>query len=191
MSANADAERKVWMVTGKCLVTTLHSVASAVAEALRQRSRLYPWTLELEISYSCRRNGASVLTRFVGTTSGFGKRLVSLILSRGDYVIATARDVSKFDVPLSETDRARVRVVQMALTDPPEKIQKAVAESLEAWGRIDVLINNAAWAPKSLLEEARCVVPGSYIQLRHTEHGDPSVAHPTRMLCSRRTYSAC
>ena len=72
-------------------------------------------------------------------------------------MIATARDISKFDVPLSGADRARVHIVQMDLTDPPEKIQRAAADSLAVWGRIDVLINNAAWAPKSLLEEARYV----------------------------------
>ncbi|KAI0725546.1 NAD-P-binding protein [Fomitopsis betulina] len=104
MSASADAERKVWMITG--------------------------------------------------TTSGFGKRLVSLVLSRGDYVIAAARGVSKFDIPLPEADRTRLHLVQMDLTDTPEKIQSAVVDVLAAWGRIDVLINNAAWAPKSLLEEA-------------------------------------
>lgn len=70
-------------------------------------------------------------------------------------MVAAARDLSKFDAPLSEADRARLHLVQMDLTDPPEKIQSAVADVLAALGRVDVLINNAAWAPKSLLEEAR------------------------------------
>ncbi|KZT67881.1 NAD(P)-binding protein [Daedalea quercina L-15889] len=89
-----------------------------------------------------------------GTTSGFGKRLVPMVLSRGDYVIATARDTAKVDFHLPETDRARLHVVQIDMTDPPEKILRVVADALAVWGRIDVLINNAAWAPKSLLEEA-------------------------------------
>ncbi|KAH9837649.1 NAD-P-binding protein [Rhodofomes roseus] len=89
-----------------------------------------------------------------GTTSGFGKRLVPMVLERGDYVIATARDIAKVNFSLSETDRARLHVVQVDLIDPPEKIQSVVSEALAVWGRIDVLINNAGWAPKSLLEEA-------------------------------------
>ncbi|KAH9921654.1 NAD-P-binding protein [Fomitopsis serialis] len=89
-----------------------------------------------------------------GTSSGFGKRLVPMVLSRGDYVVATARDPAKVDFQLSETDRARLHVVQMDLTDAPEKIQSIVSGALAVWGRIDVLINNAGWAPKSLLEEA-------------------------------------
>ena len=83
-------------------------------------------------------------------------------------MIATARDVSKFNVALSEADRARLHLVQMDLTDPPEKIQSAVADGLAAWGRIDVLINNAAWAPKSLLEEARCVCNAPAHALHHS-----------------------
>lgn len=122
-----------------------------VAEPLRKR------TVDRERVQVNRSPGSSLPICLTGTTSGFGKRLVSLVLSRGDYVIAAARGVSKFDIPLPEADRTRLHLVQMDLTDTPEKIQSAVVDVLAAWGRIDVLINNAAWAPKSLLEEARWV----------------------------------
>ncbi|OSX63704.1 hypothetical protein POSPLADRAFT_1069886 [Postia placenta MAD-698-R-SB12] len=88
-----------------------------------------------------------------GTSSGFGKRLVKSILARGDYVIATVRALDRFQIPLSDEERCRVHVLVFDLADTHENIQKLAAKAAGLWGRIDVLVNNAGVAPKSLLEE--------------------------------------
>ncbi|EPT00835.1 NAD-binding protein [Fomitopsis schrenkii] len=86
-----------------------------------------------------------------GTSSGFGKRLVSTVLERGDYVIATVRNLKSFTLPLG--DRTRLRIVVLDVCDTAENIQKTVDEALSIWGRIDVVVNNAGYGLKSLMEE--------------------------------------
>ncbi|CCL99482.1 uncharacterized protein FIBRA_01500 [Fibroporia radiculosa] len=86
-----------------------------------------------------------------GTSSGFGKRLVASVLARGDYVIATVRSLEKFSLPSG--DRSRLRIIALDVTDSFDTIQRAVHAAVEFWGRIDVLVNNAGYGLKSLLEE--------------------------------------
>ncbi|KAH9947179.1 NAD-P-binding protein [Amylocystis lapponica] len=86
-----------------------------------------------------------------GTSSGFGARLVKQVLARGDLVIATVRRREDFKVP--DVDWARVRVLVLDLSDTEERIQSVVDEALSAWGRIDVLVNNAGFNIKGALEE--------------------------------------
>ncbi|PCH42890.1 NAD(P)-binding protein [Wolfiporia cocos MD-104 SS10] len=88
-----------------------------------------------------------------GTSTGFGKRLVQITLARGDLVIATVRRIEDFQLTLSQEDSSRLRIVALDLTDTVESIEKTIAEAVAFWGRIDVLVNNAGWAPKSIIEE--------------------------------------
>ncbi|KAH9951015.1 NAD-P-binding protein [Amylocystis lapponica] len=87
-----------------------------------------------------------------GTSSGFGKRLVHVVLARGDLVIATVRRREDLDVP--EADRARVHVLVLDLLESEESIQKKADEALAVWGRVDVLVNNAGFGGKTLIQEA-------------------------------------
>ncbi|TFK50382.1 NAD(P)-binding protein [Heliocybe sulcata] len=93
-----------------------------------------------------------------GTSSGFGRRLVPIILSRGDLVIATARTVTKiqepgfFNIPSESSER--LRLLQLDIDSGVDAIKQVVKEAVGFWGRIDVLVNNAAWAQQGLLEEA-------------------------------------
>ncbi|KAH9947180.1 NAD-P-binding protein [Amylocystis lapponica] len=87
-----------------------------------------------------------------GTSSGFGRRLAHIALARGDLVIATVRRREDFDVP--EANRERVHVLVMDVTEGEKSIQQKVNEALAVWGRIDVLVNNAAAGSKILLQEA-------------------------------------
>ncbi|THH29870.1 hypothetical protein EUX98_g4307 [Antrodiella citrinella] len=90
-----------------------------------------------------------------GTSSGFGKRLVASILARGDRVIATARSIEKMKslYTLSGASRTRLYLLRLDITDNVETIQKVVSEALSVWGRIDVLVNNAGYGVKSVIEE--------------------------------------
>ncbi|PCH40733.1 NAD(P)-binding protein [Wolfiporia cocos MD-104 SS10] len=86
-----------------------------------------------------------------GTSSGFGKRLVASVLARGDYVIATVRNLRSFTLP--DGDRTRLRILVLDVSDSMEIVQKTVDEALSFWGRIDVVVNNAGYGVKTILEE--------------------------------------
>ncbi|EPQ51261.1 NAD P-binding protein [Gloeophyllum trabeum ATCC 11539] len=94
-----------------------------------------------------------------GTSSGFGRRLVKLVLERGDLVIATARNLAKIQEPAffdlaSDAHTSSLRVLQLDIDSGVENLKEVVKEGMQFWGRIDVLVNNAAWAQQGLLEEA-------------------------------------
>ncbi|ESK86949.1 short-chain dehydrogenase reductase sdr [Moniliophthora roreri MCA 2997] len=86
-----------------------------------------------------------------GTSTGFGRRIVLLALERGDLVIASARNLAKLqDLPTSEN----LRILHLDLSWNSAKIKAAVDEALTFWGRIDVLVNNAGYALKIMIEDA-------------------------------------
>lgn len=79
-----------------------------------------------------------------------GKRLVPILLSRGDKVIATARSVDKLqDLPKS----ANLRLQQLDVTDGAGVIQRKIDEAASWFGRIDVVVNNAGIGSKAFVEE--------------------------------------
>jgi NAD(P)-dependent dehydrogenase (short-subunit alcohol dehydrogenase family) len=72
-----------------------------------------------------------------GCSSGYGKATAELFLEKGWNVIATMR---KPDPGLPEHDR--LRVVKLDVTDE-DNIAEAISEGTDAFGKIDVLVNNA------------------------------------------------
>ena len=54
---------------------------------------------------------------------------------------------------LPGASRARLYIIRLDITDSLEVIQKAVEEAMSVWGRIDVLVNNAGYGVKSVIEE--------------------------------------
>ncbi|MFE2430196.1 oxidoreductase [Streptomyces sp. NPDC059373] len=86
-----------------------------------------------------------------GTSSGLGRGLTRAVVAHGDRVVATARDVSTIaDLVTLAPDR--VRAVRLDVTDA-ESIRRAVAEAESAFGRIDVLVNNAGYGLLGAFEE--------------------------------------
>ncbi|KDQ60349.1 hypothetical protein JAAARDRAFT_32738 [Jaapia argillacea MUCL 33604] len=95
-----------------------------------------------------------------GANSGFGLRLVSSALSRGDRVIASARSLDKIPKEFSKLNgqqNPHFHLIQLDVTECEETIQQKVNEAISVWGRVDVLVNNAGFALFSLLEEAGAV----------------------------------
>lgn len=119
------------------------------------------WYITGEQQLSSPLNGADAHT--TGTSSGLGKRLVTVLLNRGDKVIASARCIAKLqDFPKSEN----LRLQQLDVTDGPETMRQKAEEAVSWFGRIDVLVNNAGTGQKGILEEAGYVVfPFCYLRM--------------------------
>lgn len=85
-----------------------------------------------------------------GTSSGFGHHFVLIALNRGDCVIATARSLDKIqDFPASD----KLRTMSLDVTEGFASIKAKIDEAVTFFGRIDVLVNNAGYGHKAILEE--------------------------------------
>ncbi|ODU02047.1 MAG: short-chain dehydrogenase/reductase [Pseudonocardia sp. SCN 72-86] len=86
-----------------------------------------------------------------GTSTGFGRLIAQEALAVGDTVVATARDPRSLD-DLVAAAPDRVRALALDVTDPGA-VTKAVTKAVDAFGRIDVLVNNAGYGVRGAVEE--------------------------------------
>jgi NAD(P)-dependent dehydrogenase (short-subunit alcohol dehydrogenase family) len=86
-----------------------------------------------------------------GCSAGFGREVVLAALRAGDRVLATARRPETL-ADLQEAGGERVRTAALDVTDPAA-VDAAVATALDAFGRIDVLVNNAGHGSVGAVEE--------------------------------------
>lgn len=94
-----------------------------------------------------------------GTSSGFGRGLTENLLARGDRVAATVRNASALD-DLKEQYGERLWVAKLDVTDT-EAVRRVVDRAFDDMDRIDVVVNNAAYALFGAAEEV------SDEQIRH------------------------
>ncbi|WP_382305014.1 SDR family NAD(P)-dependent oxidoreductase [Herbiconiux sp. UC225_62] len=85
-----------------------------------------------------------------GSSRGFGRSLVSAALEAGDRVVATARRPEQL-ADLAEKYGDRILPVALDVTDT-EQARAAVAQGVERFGRLDVIVNNAGYANVSPIE---------------------------------------
>jgi NAD(P)-dependent dehydrogenase (short-subunit alcohol dehydrogenase family) len=78
-----------------------------------------------------------------GSSRGLGRHIVEAALAAGERVVATARDPKQLD-DLVALHGERVKTAALDVVDPAAA-QAAVQVALDAFGRLDVLVNNAGF----------------------------------------------
>jgi NAD(P)-dependent dehydrogenase (short-subunit alcohol dehydrogenase family) len=86
-----------------------------------------------------------------GSSTGFGRALTEAVLQHGDRVVATARKPEQLQDLVDRYPETAI-AVRLDVTDSQD-VQVAVQTSLDRFGRLDVLVNNAGYGSMGALEE--------------------------------------
>lgn len=86
-----------------------------------------------------------------GSSTGFGRSLTEAVLQKGHSVIATARKPEQLDDLVQQYPNTS-KAIRLDVTNLQE-VRDAVNEAIAAFGRIDVLVNNAGYGLIGALEE--------------------------------------
>ncbi len=91
-----------------------------------------------------------------GASSGLGEAAARLLAARGASVVLGARRVERLRALADELSAAGGKALAVE-TDVADRgqVQRLVDAAVEAYGRVDVLINNAGLMPQSLLASLR------------------------------------
>jgi len=86
-----------------------------------------------------------------GSARGLGRALVEGVLEAGHRVVATARKPSDLDEVIAKYGE-RVKALALDVTSP-DQAARAATDATLAFGRIDVLVNNAGYANTASAED--------------------------------------
>jgi NAD(P)-dependent dehydrogenase (short-subunit alcohol dehydrogenase family) len=86
-----------------------------------------------------------------GCSSGFGYAIAEAAIKANYAVVATARNTDSLQ-QLLQRGHSDVLLSRLDVTDP-ESIKQATNQAIEAFGKIDVLINNAGYGYYDIFEE--------------------------------------
>lgn len=85
-----------------------------------------------------------------GASLGLGKSLAEKLIEEGFNVVVTARNVDKL-VDFHKENKEKVLVSRLDVTDL-NSIQTAIAQAIDKFGSIDVLVNNAGYGYYEIFE---------------------------------------
>lgn len=105
-----------------------------------------------------------------GISSGLGKVLAEAVIDRGDFVIGTLRKQEQVN-DFNNRFNGRATALKADISQP-EEIEEAVQLVASAYGRVDVLVNNAGFGfagaiEETTIEEAREVFEVNYFGTLH------------------------
>ncbi|WP_372346693.1 oxidoreductase [Streptomyces sp. KL116D] len=86
-----------------------------------------------------------------GSSRGLGRAVAEAVLEAGHNLVATARRTEALH-DLAEQYGDRVRLVTLDVTDA-EAARRAVQAAVDAFGRLDVVVNNAGYADMAAIED--------------------------------------
>lgn len=86
-----------------------------------------------------------------GSSRGLGRALAEAVLENGDRLVATARDADQLG-DLKQRYGDQVRAVALDVTDVGAT-RAAVQAAVDAFGRLDVVVNNAGYANVNSIED--------------------------------------
>jgi NAD(P)-dependent dehydrogenase (short-subunit alcohol dehydrogenase family) len=86
-----------------------------------------------------------------GASKGFGLALVKLLLTSGYKVAATSRDVDELKKQAGGANK-NLLALKLNIADDQE-VKNALKQTVETFGRLDVLVNNAGYVIYGTLEE--------------------------------------
>jgi NADP-dependent 3-hydroxy acid dehydrogenase YdfG len=91
-----------------------------------------------------------------GASSGLGEAAARLLTAQGSRVAVGARRQERIQALARELTAAGGKAIAVT-TDVTDRtqVQRLVDAAVEAFGRVDVMINNAGLMPQSLLEQLR------------------------------------
>lgn len=122
-----------------------------------------------------------------GCSSGFGQEMTLEALKRGDKVIATARNPAK----IQGLKDAGADILGFDVTANLDSIKRTVEEAHGIHGRIDIVVNNAAYVREGAMEELRyCTYTYSKLKLLTEEILTTTTAQKKPTKASRRTSLA-
>ncbi|RZJ57660.1 MAG: SDR family NAD(P)-dependent oxidoreductase, partial [Hymenobacter sp.] len=107
-----------------------------------------------------------------GVSTGFGKHLADLALSKGDKVAATFRQQEQADAFTKQAGENGIGLV--ADVSNEAQVQQAVADAIRALDHLDVVVNNAGYGSMGPIEE----VPDEEVQRQF----DVNVFGPLRVI---------
>ncbi|MCO5994220.1 SDR family NAD(P)-dependent oxidoreductase [Actinoallomurus rhizosphaericola] len=86
-----------------------------------------------------------------GAAGGLGRAVTERVLGAGERLIALTRSPERLALP-AEGHPGRLLAVRADITDPAQ-VRQAVEDTVGAFGRLDVVVNNAGYALPGPLEE--------------------------------------
>lgn len=90
-----------------------------------------------------------------GCSSGFGNALSILVLKAGHKVVATSRTPSKNPELVKQVEDLGGIWLALDITAPQSELHKVIDEGKRKFGRLDILVNNAATGLIGALEDVR------------------------------------